>query len=176
MKQASERKAHAIMQWLIIAGGLLLMLLTMQAKAMDQNTIAIGVISPKDGSSLVLAGESHEESIRLAFEHLGPLQVGNLQIKLKLIPWNDNGKPEMAAEGAAKLVYEDHVVAILGPVNSGSTKETLQRLRNERLKPTGRLILLSGTPHQGNEVAFRHLLRLLSDDGKDEKQAGTPKE
>ncbi len=32
--------------------------------------------------------------------------------------------------------------------------------------PTGRLILMSGTPHQGSEARFKNLLRLLSDDGK----------
>jgi superfamily II DNA or RNA helicase len=31
---------------------------------------------------------------------------------------------------------------------------------------TGRLVLMSGTPHQGNEARFRNILRLLSDDGK----------
>ncbi len=31
----------------------------------------------------------------------------------------------------------------------------------------GRLILMSGTPHQGSEARFRNILRLLSDDGKD---------
>lgn len=31
----------------------------------------------------------------------------------------------------------------------------------------GRLILMSGTPHQGNEARFKNILRLLSDDGKD---------
>ncbi|QPN61975.1 DEAD/DEAH box helicase [Synechococcus sp. CBW1004] len=31
----------------------------------------------------------------------------------------------------------------------------------------GRLILMSGTPHQGSETRFRNILRLLSDDGKD---------
>lgn len=30
-----------------------------------------------------------------------------------------------------------------------------------------RLILMSGTPHQGSEARFRNILRLLSDDGKD---------
>lgn len=33
--------------------------------------------------------------------------------------------------------------------------------------PQGRLILMSGTPHQGSEARFRNILRLLSDDGKD---------
>jgi superfamily II DNA or RNA helicase len=32
--------------------------------------------------------------------------------------------------------------------------------------PEGRLILLSGTPHQGSEARFKNILRLLSEDGK----------
>lgn len=35
----------------------------------------------------------------------------------------------------------------------------------------GRLILMSGTPHQGSEARFKNILRLLSDDGKDIKGA-----
>ena len=35
----------------------------------------------------------------------------------------------------------------------------------------GRLVLMSGTPHQGSETRFRNILRLLSDDGKDIKGA-----
>lgn len=163
MKRAVERKAQ-VMQWLMILGGVLLAMWVMQAKAMDQNTIAIGIISPKDGSSLVLAGESHEESIRLAFEHLGPLQVGNLQIKLKLIPWNDNGKPEMAAEGAAKLVHEDHAVAILGPVNSGSTKETLQRLRNEQIELPVISAMSTAPELTRSEGRDKNFFRLIFDD------------
>jgi len=31
---------------------------------------------------------------------------------------------------------------------------------------TGRLVLMSGTPHQGNEARFKNILRLLSNDGK----------
>ncbi|MFK4405537.1 hypothetical protein ABH991_002571 [Bradyrhizobium ottawaense] len=34
---------------------------------------------------------------------------------------------------------------------------------SQSLPPDGRLILMSGTPHQGSEVRFKNLLRLLSD-------------
>ena len=36
----------------------------------------------------------------------------------------------------------------------------------QSLPTSGRLILMSGTPHQGSEARFRNLLRLLSDDGR----------
>lgn len=36
----------------------------------------------------------------------------------------------------------------------------------QQLPEDGRLILMSGTPHQGSETRFRNLLRLLSDDPK----------
>nr|MBP9870914.1 hypothetical protein [Nitrosomonas sp.] len=107
-----------IEKWLMQRRGLLFCFaivyaaLAFDVKAEEFNTITIGIISPKDGSGLVLAGESHDESIRLAFSHLGPLQVGDLQIKLELSSWNDAGKPEMAAKGAMQLAREDHVVAI----------------------------------------------------------------
>ena len=41
----------------------------------------------------------------------------------------------------------------------------------KRQPEEGRLILMSGTPHQGSETRFRNILRLLSDDGKDIKGA-----
>ena len=77
---------NTIGKWLMQQRGLLIFfavfyaMLAVDARAEEFNTITIGIISPKDGSGLVLAGESHDESIRLAFSHLGPLQVGDLQI------------------------------------------------------------------------------------------------
>jgi superfamily II DNA or RNA helicase len=41
----------------------------------------------------------------------------------------------------------------------------------EKLPPEGRLILLSGTPHQGSLNRFQNLVRLLSDDGRDPAKA-----
>jgi superfamily II DNA or RNA helicase len=36
----------------------------------------------------------------------------------------------------------------------------------EAQRPGGRLVLMSGTPHQGSEARFSNILRLLSDDGR----------
>jgi superfamily II DNA or RNA helicase len=47
----------------------------------------------------------------------------------------------------------------------------VKKLVEKRLAPGGRVILLTGTPHQGHEGRFRSLLLLLSDSGKDQKQA-----
>lgn len=47
----------------------------------------------------------------------------------------------------------------------------VKKLIEKRLSPGGRVILLTGTPHQGHEGRFRSLLLLLSDSGKDQKQA-----
>lgn len=164
MEWASTKKL-LIQRLLVFCFSIFYAVLAVDVSAQGFNTITVGIISPKDGSSsLVLAGESHEESIRLAFSHLGPLQVGDLQIKLELSPWNDSGKPEMAVKGALHLVREDHVVAILGPVNSGSTKEMLKRLRDEQIElPV--ISALSTAPeltHSG--LRDKNFFRLIFDD------------
>lgn len=128
------------------------------------NTLKIGIISPKGDGIAVLAGESHEESIRLAFTHLPPLQVGKLLIKLDLIPWNDNGLPEKAALGALHLVHEEHVVALLGPVNSGSTKETLKMLREQQIELPVISALSTAPELTDSGLRDKNFFRLIFDD------------
>jgi superfamily II DNA or RNA helicase len=41
----------------------------------------------------------------------------------------------------------------------------VRALVEQRLKPGGRVVLMSATPHQGNENKFRNVLRLLADKG-----------
>lgn len=48
----------------------------------------------------------------------------------------------------------------------------VRRLVNERLTPGGRLLLLSGTPHQGHGDKFHNLLRLLCAEGEDDAVIG----
>lgn len=65
------------------------------------------------------------------------------------------------------IVDECHHLSDWNP--SGGKPNQAFRLVTQLMKnqpPDGRLILLSGTPHQGNEARFRNILKLLSDDGK----------
>lgn len=70
------------------------------------------------------------------------------------------------------VVDECHHLSDWAP--SGGKPNQSFRLVSQLIKsqPTeGRLILMSGTPHQGSEARFRNILRLLSDDGKDMSSA-----
>lgn len=66
------------------------------------------------------------------------------------------------------VVDECHHLSDWNP--SGGKPNQSFRLVSQLMKAQpaeGRLILMSGTPHQGSEARFRNILRLLSDDGKD---------
>lgn len=66
------------------------------------------------------------------------------------------------------VVDECHHLSDWNP--SGGKPNQSFRLVTQLMKAQpadGRLILMSGTPHQGSEARFRNILRLLSDDGKD---------
>jgi superfamily II DNA or RNA helicase len=66
------------------------------------------------------------------------------------------------------IVDECHHLSDWNP--SGGKPNQSFKLVSQLLKAQpaeGRLILMSGTPHQGSEARFRNMLRLLSDDGKD---------
>ena len=80
----------------------------------------------------------------------------NLEIVVGSGPWD------------VLIVDECHHLSDWNP--SGGKPNQSFRLVSQLIKTQpadGRLILMSGTPHQGSEARFRNILRLLSDDGKD---------
>ena len=84
----------------------------------------------------------------------------NLEKVVKSGPWD------------ALIVDECHHLSDWSP--SGGKPNQSFKLVSQLIKnqpEEGRLILMSGTPHQGSEVRFSNILRLLSDDGKDIKGA-----
>ncbi|WP_185464652.1 MULTISPECIES: DEAD/DEAH box helicase [unclassified Synechococcus] len=84
----------------------------------------------------------------------------NLEKVVKSGPWD------------VLIVDECHHLSDWSP--SGGKPNQSFKLVSQLIKAQpeeGRLILMSGTPHQGSETRFRNILRLLSDDGKDIKGA-----
>lgn len=65
------------------------------------------------------------------------------------------------------IVDECHHLSAWSSDGAGRTRQyaLVERLL-ERLRPDGRVLLLSGTPHQGHEARFENLLRLLQRPGE----------
>jgi substrate-binding family protein len=103
-------RAHAI------AG--LLGLLVQAAAA--QTPIRVGVLSPIDGSRTV--GVDHEDTAKFAFERNRMVMgLDGVAFQLEAILANDESVADTAVAEARKLVENEGVVAILGPVDSSST-------------------------------------------------------
>ncbi len=86
--------------------------------------IVIGVISPTSSGRAI--GEAHEDTIRFAFERLGPtIGAGGVAMPYRVEYVSDRGDPTLAVTRARELVAAG-AIAILGPVDSGSTEAVLK--------------------------------------------------
>lgn len=99
------------------------------------------------------AGDARLESDQLVVASIHRAVFGdNFDCMLKVRPWD------------VLIIDECHHLSDWGP--TGGKPNQAFRLVSQLAKkqsPEGRLILMSGTPHQGSEVRFTNLLRLLSD-------------
>lgn len=81
---------------------------------------------------------------------------------------------KVAASGPWDVVIVDecHHLSDWNP-SGGSPNQAFKLVTklSRNLSNDGRLVLLSGTPHQGSEARFTNILKLLSDDGKDHRGA-----
>lgn len=100
------------------------------------------------------AGDARLESDRLVIASIHKAVFGdNLDKVAKSGPWD------------VLIVDECHHLSDWGP--SGGKPNQAFKLVSQLVKaqrPEGRLILMSGTPHQGSESRFKNLMRLLADD------------
>ena len=83
--------------------------------------ISIGVVLPLTGRSSYASGTPLLQSFELALSEINAVQPNG--VKLTLIIENDQSTIEGAVEAFNKLVYQDGVSVILGPVNSSQAKE-----------------------------------------------------
>jgi branched-chain amino acid transport system substrate-binding protein len=85
-------------------------------------TLKIGVISVLSGPGLPW-GKGLLEPVEMAAEDInaqGGLKVGDKVYKIKLIPYDDKYTGEGGLAAATRLVYEDKVKYIIGPISSAS--------------------------------------------------------
>jgi len=89
--------------------------------AFAQQTVLIGFAAPLTGAS-ARAGKDLENGARLAVEEINAkgLVIGGNKVALQLESQDDAGDPRTATQAAQKLV-DDHVVAVVGHLNSGTS-------------------------------------------------------
>jgi branched-chain amino acid transport system substrate-binding protein len=80
----------------------------------------IGIITALTGSQQAF-GQAHDRGFDIALEEINA-SGGVLGKPLEIIKYDDQSKPDIAAQGVAKLVDQDKVSAIVGSYSSESTK------------------------------------------------------
>ena len=80
----------------------------------------IGVITAITGSQQAF-GQAHERGFDIALEEINAAG-GVLGKPLEIVKYDDQSKPDIAAQGVAKLVDQDKVSALIGSYSSESTK------------------------------------------------------
>ncbi len=90
-------------------------------------SVPIGIISPLQGP-LAEVGRMHQETVKRAFRDLGGgrFYAGDQEIVLEEHYEDDRGDPRHCASVARRLVDDDKVALILGPVSSDCAKGLLE--------------------------------------------------
>ena len=97
----------------------LLALLLLVPAAMAEDTIKVGVIAPETGNVAVY-GIAARDGVKLYIDQFNA-QGGVNGKPVELIIYDDKGDPVEAMNAYNKLVYDDEVAAIIGPVTSSPT-------------------------------------------------------
>ena len=80
----------------------------------------IGMITALTGSQQAF-GQAHDRGFEIALEEINA-SGGVLGKPLEIVKYDDQSKPDIAAQGVAKLVDQDKVSALIGSYSSESTK------------------------------------------------------
>ncbi len=108
---------------LCLAGTLASLLLLAACSESSPNStepINVGVITSLTGTNTAF-GQAHKAGYTIAVNEINARGGVNGR-KIRLVYFDDQSKPDRAAQGAAKLVDEDHVALLLGAYSSESTQ------------------------------------------------------
>ena len=108
---------------LCLAGALASLLLMAACSDSSPNSnepIKVGVITSLTGTNTAF-GQAHKAGYTIAVNEINARGGVNGR-KIRLVYFDDQSKPDRAAQGVAKLVDEDHVALLLGAYSSESTQ------------------------------------------------------
>lgn len=122
-----------------------------------QPEIKIGLIVPLSGEEAATSGQPALDAAQMAVAEMneaGGLLVGETRYLIHLVVADDEGRPETAVSAANKLINQEGVAAIIGPMFSSSAipvSEVAEAARIPMLSPT------STNPQTtlGKEYVFR---------------------
>lgn len=96
------------------------------AQAAQKETLKIGMIYPLSGPAMPW-GVNLQTILAIVTEEInskGGLKVGDHVYELQIIPYDDKYNPEAAFTAANRLIYEDKVKYIIGPMASAGALST----------------------------------------------------
>lgn len=104
--------------------------------------VRIGVIVPQSGALFENVGKPAVESARLAAKLVndrGGLEIGGLRHRVVLAVEDDGDRPEIAVRAARKLINQEGVVALVGPLlsrNALAVATVAESLATPMISPT----------------------------------------
>jgi branched-chain amino acid transport system substrate-binding protein len=115
----------------------------------DAKTFRVGVITSLTGATAAF-GQAHKNGYTVAVNELNA-RGGILGKPIELVYYDDQGKPDQAVQGVAKLVDRDHVPIILGAYSSENTRAIVPAVTQKHvplLMPTATAdnVMASGSP------------------------------
>ncbi len=108
----------------------------------SQPEIKIGLIAPLSGEDAATSGQPALDVAQMAVDEMneaGGLLVGETRYLIELVVADDEGRPETAVSAANKLINQEGVAAIIGPMFSSSAipvGEVAESARIPMLSPT----------------------------------------
>jgi branched-chain amino acid transport system substrate-binding protein len=116
--------------------------------------IKIGVIVPKSGWGAE-EGQYEEQGAMLALEEINA-KGGIEGVPLKLVIYDNNSNGTQSINVAKKLIYEDKVLAILGPAFSSQVEVTFPVANRGKTPMTATLSTKPGIAEKNRPWAFRN--------------------
>lgn len=121
----------------------------------DKEPVKVGLVGPWTGSS-GKNGISMREGAEIAVENINS-NGGIDGREVLLIEYDDKGQPQECIRAVNRLIFQDEVVAIIGPFNSANCLAVMD-LINENKVPLITPIAMADEINKENDFVFRNTL------------------